>query len=119
MPAAPMIDAVDVIRFVGPQTFGRARDVVRAGLVDDATWHDDDGTVTAVVSGTADDPYELRVDTTPARGDFVRPVRSSCSCPLGGDCKHVAAALLTINARARAPRRERRPTSGRAGSAAL
>ncbi|WP_152427208.1 DEAD/DEAH box helicase [Curtobacterium flaccumfaciens] len=109
MPAAPMIDAVDVIRFVGPQTFGRARDVVRAGLVDDATWHDDDGTVTAVVSGTADDPYELRVDTTPARGDFVRPVRSSCSCPLGGDCKHVAAALLTINARALAANAGPRP----------
>ncbi len=95
-----MIDAVDVIRFVGPQTFGRARDVVRAGLVEDATWHDDDGTVTATVSGSADDPYELRVETTVARGEFVRPVRSTCSCPLGGDCKHVAAALLTINARA-------------------
>ncbi|MDM7891423.1 DEAD/DEAH box helicase [Curtobacterium caseinilyticum] len=100
MPAAPMIDAVDVIRFVGPQTFGRARDVVRAGLVEDAAWHDDDGTVTATVSGSADDPYELRVETTVARGEFVRPVRSTCSCPLGGDCKHVAAALLTINARA-------------------
>ncbi|MGN8050574.1 SNF2-related protein [Curtobacterium sp. 22159] len=100
MPAAPMIDAVDVIRFVGPQAFGRARDVVRAGLVDDVVWHDDDGTVTGVVSGSADDPYELRVETTPARGEFVRPVRSTCTCPLGGDCKHVAAALLTVNARA-------------------
>ncbi|WP_139219842.1 DEAD/DEAH box helicase [Curtobacterium sp. YR515] len=100
MPAAPMIDAVDVIRFVGPQAFGRARDLVRAGLVDDAVWHDDDGTVTGAVSGSADDPYELRIETTPARGEFVRPVRSTCTCPLGGDCKHVAAALLTINARA-------------------
>ncbi|AOX66879.1 hypothetical protein BJK06_15145 [Curtobacterium sp. BH-2-1-1] len=95
-----MIDAVDVIRFVGPQAFGRARDLVRAGLVDDAVWHDDDGTVTGAVSGSADDPYELRIETSPARGEFVRPVRSTCTCPLGGDCKHVAAALLTINARA-------------------
>ncbi len=95
-----MIDAVDVIRFVGPQTFGRGRDVVRAGLVEDAAWREDDGTVTATVTGSADDPYELRVETTLARGDFVRPVRSTCTCPLGGDCKHVAAALLTINARA-------------------
>lgn len=95
-----MIDAVDVIRFVGPQAFGRARDLVRAGLVDDVVWHDDDGTVTATVSGSADDPYELRIETTPARGEFVRPVRSTCTCPLGGDCKHVAAALLTVNARA-------------------
>jgi hypothetical protein len=104
-----MIDAVDVIRFVGPQTFGRARDLVRAGLVDEATWHDDDGTVTARVSGSADDPYELSVETTPARGEFVRPVRSTCSCPLGGDCKHVAAALLTINARALASAAGPRP----------
>jgi len=104
-----MIDAVDVIRFVGPQAFGRARDLVRAGLVDDAVWHDDDGTVTATVSGSADDPYELRVETTPARGEFVRPVRSTCSCPLGGECKHVAAALLTINARALAAAAGPRP----------
>ncbi|MFJ3380329.1 SNF2-related protein [Curtobacterium sp. NPDC090217] len=99
MPAAPMIDAVDVIRFVGPQTFGRARDIVRRGLVDDATWHDD-GTITGVVAGSADEPYEVHVDTTAARGEFVRPVRSRCTCPIGGECKHVAAALLTINARA-------------------
>ncbi|WIB27560.1 DEAD/DEAH box helicase [Curtobacterium sp. MCSS17_015] len=99
MPAAPMIDAVDVIRFVGPQTFGRARDVVRAGLVEHATWHED-GTITATVSGSGDHPYDVHVDTTTARGEFVRPVRSRCTCPLGGECKHVAAALLTVNARA-------------------
>lgn len=104
-----MIDAVDVIRFVGPQAFGRARDLVRAGLVDDAAWDDEDGTVTATVSGSADDPYDVRVETTPARGEFVRPVRSSCSCPLGGDCKHVAAALLTVNARALAAAAGPRP----------
>ncbi|WP_439691136.1 SNF2-related protein [Curtobacterium sp. SP.BCo] len=111
MPAAPMIDAVDVIRFVGPQAFGRARDLVRAGLVDEAVWHDDDGTVTAAVSGSADDPYELRIETTPARGEFVRPVRSTCDCPLGGECKHVAAALLTINARALAAAAGPRPAA--------
>jgi hypothetical protein len=104
-----MIDAVDVIRFVGPQAFGRARDLVRAGLVDQAVWQDDDGTVTARVSGSADDPYDVRVETTPARGEFVRPVRSTCSCPLRGECKHVAAALLTVNARALAAAAGPRP----------
>ncbi|MCJ1715390.1 DEAD/DEAH box helicase [Curtobacterium sp. VKM Ac-2922] len=100
MPAAPMIDAVDVIRFVGPQTFGRARDLVRQGLVESAVWDDDAGTITGVVAGSADDPYDVHVDTTAARGEFVRPVRSRCTCPIGGECKHVAALLLTINARA-------------------
>ena len=104
-----MIDAVDVIRFVGPQAFGRARDIVRAGLVEYATWDDDAGIVTATVSGSADDPYDVRIETTPARGEFVRPVRSTCSCPLGGDCKHVAAALLTVNARALAAAAGPRP----------
>jgi superfamily II DNA or RNA helicase len=103
-----MIDAVDVIRFVGPRTFGRARDVVRRGLVDDATWHDD-GTITGTVAGSADEPYEVHVDTTVARGEFVRPVRSRCSCPIGGECKHVAAVLLTINARAVAAHAGPRP----------
>jgi hypothetical protein len=46
-----MIDAVDVIRFVGPQTFGRARDIVRRGLVEDATAHED-GSITATVVST-------------------------------------------------------------------
>ncbi|WP_175470232.1 DEAD/DEAH box helicase [Curtobacterium sp. MCBA15_001] len=109
MPAAPMIDAVDVIRFVGPQTFGRARDLVRQGLVESAVWDDDAGTITGSVAGSADDPYDVHVDTTAARGEFVRPVRSRCTCPIGGECKHVAAALLTINARAVAAHAGPRP----------
>ncbi len=80
-----MIDAVDVIRFVGTAGLRRARDVVRAGLVDDAAWHDADGTVTASVSGSADEPYAVRIETTPrgasssARSGARAPARSAAT----------------------------------------
>jgi superfamily II DNA or RNA helicase len=100
MEASPMIDAVDVIRAVGPQAFGRGRDIVRAGGVVDAVWDAEAQEITGRVEGTAADPYECRITMRAARGDFLRPGRSTCACPIGGDCKHVAAVLLTVNARA-------------------
>ncbi|MFZ7087669.1 SNF2-related protein [Curtobacterium sp. RRHDQ10] len=98
MSAAPLVDAVDVIRLVGPRAFGRAKDELRTGNVEQVAYDEDDLTVHASVQGSAPSPYRVRVDVLPARGDTIRPVRSSCTCPLGGDCKHVAAAMLQLGA---------------------
>jgi superfamily II DNA or RNA helicase len=95
-----MIDAVDIIRQVGPNAFGRARDIVRAGLVRSAEYDPALQLITGVVEGTSDVPYSCRVHMLAAKNDFIRPDRSTCTCPIGGDCKHVAAALLTLNGRA-------------------
>jgi superfamily II DNA or RNA helicase len=116
-----MIDAVDVIRLVGPQAFGKAREIVRLGLVDDCVWDPSLQLLTARVESSDprhadDDPYEVRVDLLPAAGEFVRPDDSRCSCPLRGDCKHVAAALLALSARAIAEQSAR--AGGPVGSAA-
>jgi superfamily II DNA or RNA helicase len=98
MPTAPLVDAVDVIRLVGPRAFGRAKDELRTGNVQSVTYDEDDLTVRASVQGSAPTPYGVRVDVLPARGESIRPVRSTCTCPLGGDCKHVAAAMLQLGA---------------------
>ncbi|MCU1526263.1 MAG: hypothetical protein JWP75_26, partial [Frondihabitans sp.] len=55
-------------------------------------------TLTASVQGSDRLPYECSVVVAPSRGDYVRPTRSRCSCPVAEDCKHVAAALIQSNA---------------------
>ncbi|WIE55693.1 DEAD/DEAH box helicase [Curtobacterium sp. MCBD17_003] len=97
---APLVDAVDVIRLVGPRPFGRAKDLVRAGGVLGTRWDDADETLAALVQGSGPEPYQVSVHLTPTRGPFSRPGRNTCTCPIGGDCKHVAAALLEVTAAA-------------------
>jgi len=95
-----MIDAVDIVRFVGPRPFGRAKLSLGADSVSDLAWDPDRQVATAAVQGSVPVPYRVHVDMVPGREDFSRPSRSSCTCPLGGDCKHVAAVLLQLAARA-------------------
>ncbi len=57
-----------------------------------------DGLISAKVQGTAAKPYRVAVTLAPNGRNF--PSRISCSCPVGGRCKHVAATLLkTIDVR--------------------
>jgi len=49
--------------------------------------------IEAEVKGTATRPYSLRI-TLQRRRDGGTAFDGSCSCPVGFDCKHVAAALF-------------------------
>ena len=55
-----------------------------------------EGKLRAVVSGT--DDYDLTIDlrglSVGQQGIAVDSLTNHCSCPLGGDCKHVVAALI-------------------------
>lgn len=117
----PLVDAVDVIRLVGPRRFARARDLVREGAVATVSGDEHGDVVTGVVrsdaggtaapathaggvepagSGAASaDGIEVRVQLRPTHGDYRRPVSSTCTCPLGADCEHVAATLLQATQR--------------------
>jgi len=95
----PLVDAVDIIRLVGPRPFGAGRDLAREGRVADLVADDAGDVLTARVQGSAAEPYATRVELRPTRGDYSRPLDSSCSCPIGAACKHVAATLLEANAR--------------------
>ena len=108
--AVPMVDAVDVIRLVGPRAFNRAKDYVRDGAVLDTAWHPADERLEGTVRGAESTPYQVVVDLRATRGEYSRPVRSRCTCPIGGDCKHVAATLLQSNSRAVADRSAPAPT---------
>ncbi|WP_456886165.1 DEAD/DEAH box helicase [Frigoribacterium sp. 2355] len=108
--AVPMVDAVDVIRLVGPRAFNRAKEYVRDGSVLDTAWHPADERLEGTVRGAESTPYQVVVDLRATRGEYSRPVRSRCTCPIGSDCKHVAATLLQSNSRAVADRSAPAPT---------
>ncbi|ROS62600.1 SWIM zinc finger protein [Frigoribacterium sp. PhB160] len=100
---APLVDAVDVIRLVGPRPFSRAKGYARDGRVGDISYDPVDDLVSATVRGSAGDDYRCEIVLRPARGEYARPSRSTCTCYLGGDCKHVAAVLLANNTRLLTP----------------
>ncbi|WP_217271327.1 DEAD/DEAH box helicase [Frigoribacterium sp. VKM Ac-2836] len=108
--AVPLVDAVDVIRLVGPRAFNRAKEYVRDGAVLGTVWHPADERLEGTVQGAESAPYQVVVDLRATRGEYSRPVHSRCSCPIGGDCKHVAATLLQSNSRAVAERSDLSPT---------
>ncbi|WP_209561040.1 DEAD/DEAH box helicase [Frigoribacterium sp. PvP032] len=100
---APLVDAVDVIRLVGPRAFSRAKEYARDDHVLSSSWDGEGQVLSAEVQGSVAAPYRCSVVLAPGRGEHGRPTSSECSCPLGGDCKHVAAALLANNARVLSP----------------
>ncbi|GAA4668569.1 DEAD/DEAH box helicase [Frondihabitans cladoniiphilus] len=97
---APLVDATDIIRLVGPGSFSRAKEYVRAGRVLESAWNPSDGVLTGTVQGSGPFPYRCRVALVPGRGDYRVPRQGSCTCPLTQNCKHVAATILQSNSAA-------------------
>ncbi len=82
-------DRNQITDWLGSFTVAKARDYVRA--VSNLRWRED-ASLSAMVQGTRSRPYSVRVyfhdiDEDPwAEGE--------CTCPVGIDCKHVAAVLI-------------------------
>ncbi|MFM0737524.1 DEAD/DEAH box helicase [Paraburkholderia xenovorans] len=80
-------DRERIAEWLGDHTVAKARSV---GAVTQVKWHG--STLSGDVQGTQTLPYRTRVRF---RTDGGRPwAQSDCSCPVGRDCKHVAALLL-------------------------
>jgi SNF2-related domain/Helicase conserved C-terminal domain/SWIM zinc finger len=54
------------------------------------------GLVMATVRGGESKPYKQRIEIARSRGGEVQNVKASCTCPVGYNCKHVAAALIYL-----------------------
>ena len=91
----PLVDVHDIVRLVGPASFERARGYARSGAVHDVVWNAGSRVLTSVVDGS--ERYRSRIDLAPDRDGFQLPIGSTCTCPVGSGCKHVAATLLTTN----------------------
>ena len=97
-PVAPLVDARDIIRLVGPGSYQRGLVYTRAGAVTEIDWDPETGLLSSTVRGSQAEPYRCHIELAPTRGGFERPVSGNCSCPVARDCKHVAATLLECNA---------------------
>jgi superfamily II DNA or RNA helicase len=94
MPQSVVVPRVALLRAFGEATVRRAEAYAAAGHVRDFALHPEPSGLRLVgsVSGNAPSPYAV---TTRLRTDGGHlTVTSSCSCPVGHDCKHGAALLL-------------------------
>lgn len=90
---------------VGPTSADRGFEIAAAGDVVRVTYDAARLRLTSAVRGTAPQPYRQAVrlqesgesaeDGTP----LLEPTAGRCQCPVGEDCKHVAAALYEITRR--------------------
>src|SRR4051794_7797559 len=80
----------DILNEVGRKAFEAARQYLRDGRV--LAFEQDDEVVFGQVLGTARRPYEQTIDVEAVRGSVS--IAGECTCPVGFNCKHVAAVLL-------------------------
>ncbi|WP_140425719.1 DEAD/DEAH box helicase [Cryobacterium sp. N19] len=84
----------EIARIVGSQSFSRGERYARNGHVTEQSWAASGTHLTGRVSGTSPQPYTVLVSfTLNAAGQAVR-ASGTCTCPMGSNCKHVAALLL-------------------------
>lgn len=80
------IEESDIVGWLGATYAGRGEHYQRQGRVSDLRRRDEG--LRARCQGSQRDPYKVRI-----RLDDGEYAGSSCSCPIGGGCKHVAAVL--------------------------
>ncbi|TFD70856.1 DEAD/DEAH box helicase [Cryobacterium gelidum] len=84
----------EIARIVGSQSFSRGERYARNGHVTEQSWAPSGTHLTGRVSGSSPQPYTVLVSfTLNAAGQAVR-ASGTCTCPMGSNCKHVAALLL-------------------------
>jgi len=82
----PVISDERIQQMLGVTCSSRGKAYDRKGHVLDVTM--DDGLLVAEVSGSQNEPYHVHI-----RFNSKAELVSRCTCPVGGDCKHVAASL--------------------------
>jgi superfamily II DNA or RNA helicase len=94
-PRQPRIDPVTVQRSLRPHALAAGRAYANAGRVREITVSGDGRTITAQTNGSSRQPYRQRITLLPDRSGAT-VANGQCSCPVGVNCKHVAAVLITL-----------------------
>ena len=81
-------DREDITKWLGAKTVDKAREYV--GAVSNLRWND--RTLSGEVQGTQRHPYSVDVKFHDIGDDLW--VEGDCSCPVGFQCKHMAAVLM-------------------------
>jgi superfamily II DNA or RNA helicase len=103
----------EITIYVTDTAFHRGKSYQRQGRVRNLEISDDLRTITAKVRGSAPEPYQQVIILTPNPGQRTR-ISGTCTCPLGYNCKHVAAVL--IEALEREPRKPGSPPATQSAS---
>ncbi len=89
-------DASVIRETVGPAAFYRGLEYAHAGAVLELSTiggGESEATLIGSVQGSAPDPYSVVVTAIPAVHGLRGVVFGSCTCPVGDNCKHVAAVM--------------------------
>jgi superfamily II DNA or RNA helicase len=92
----------DIAIYIADTAFHRGRKYQREGRVRELTITPDLKTIAGRVRGDSGDTYRQNITLSAVKGGRTS-IEGVCSCPMGYNCKHVAAAL--IEALIRAPQR--------------
>ena len=90
VPSVPTFSDATIGRLVGQQSLARGFVYARTGRVLELNV-DEDGALEGLVQGSDPEPYEVSVELDPTAR---RLEWTCCTCPVGQDCKHVAAVLI-------------------------
>ena len=88
------ISAATLQLWFDPGTFQRARAYWQAGKVIKLEYSEDLAQISAQVWGEALSPYRQFISLKPHGAEWR--LTDTCSCPIGGRCKHVLAVLLKL-----------------------
>ena len=94
----PEIGEREIRRVVGAGAFERGRAYQRQGKVVLLEWSPGERRLQATVQGSGGNRYQCGVALLDRQGGGLAVAENRCTCPVGWDCKHVAAALLHCNA---------------------
>lgn len=92
----PLVDARKILKIVGGPAFARGKQYSMEHRIQELSFTDN--YLQATVQGSEKSPYRTTIKLTGAPEDFDIAA-NSCSCPVGIDCKHVAAVLIESNSR--------------------
>jgi superfamily II DNA or RNA helicase len=94
----PHVPGLSNLKSALRNSYRRGWEYARAGRVLDVWWDPDrPGTLLARVQGAQAAPYDVAISWAARNGRFQ--LNGRCSCPIGTNCKHVAAAMVQANLR--------------------
>lgn len=101
----PYVSAKELQDYFGTTFYERGRSYANKGMVGQARWDPEDNTLRADVAGSAAQDYTsiVRLKRHSPTAKSFTVLSSQCTCPVGGDCKHVVAALMAASVRQVAP----------------
>lgn len=88
MPDFPDVTQEHILAWLGQEVAALGEDYFDRGLVSELDVQESEGTLDGAVQDRESRPYLVNIRFLPESN-----IRSHCSCPMGADCKHVAAVL--------------------------